>query len=52
MRGGNAVLTFVGAVLAARAIAKWLDRPERELLYTKKLKRGQSLTIAVDTQSE
>jgi hypothetical protein len=47
MRGGNAAVTLVGAVLAARAVAKWLDRPDRELLYSRKLKPGQGLRIEI-----
>jgi hypothetical protein len=47
MRGGNTFVTLIGAVLAARAVARWLDRPDRELLYTKRLKPGQALRIEV-----
>lgn len=47
MRRSNPALTLVGAALAAYAVAKWLDRPERELLYARKLKRGQSIKIGV-----
>jgi len=47
MRGGNTALTLVGAFLAARAVARWLDRPERELLYKKRLRAGDSIRIAV-----
>jgi hypothetical protein len=48
MRGGNGVMTLVGALLAARAVARWLDRPDRELLYRKRLKPGQAIRIAVE----
>lgn len=47
MRGGNAALTFVGAFLAARGILRWLDRPDRELLFSKRLKPGESIRIGV-----
>ncbi len=47
MRGGNGALTLLGALLAARGIVRWLDRPDRELLYSKRLKPGQSLRITV-----
>ncbi len=47
MRGGNTIVTLVGALLAARAVARWLDRPDRELLYTKRLRPGQALKIEV-----
>lgn len=47
MRGGNGALTLLGALLAARGIVRWLDRPDRELLYSKRLKPGQSLRISV-----
>jgi hypothetical protein len=47
MRGGNAALTFVGALLAARGIMKWFDRPDRELLYSKRLKPGESIKIGL-----
>ena len=47
MRGGNGALTLLGALLAARGILRWLDRPDRELLYSKRLKPGQSLRITV-----
>lgn len=47
MRGGNAALTFVGAFLAARGILRWLDRPDRELLYSRRLAPGESLRIGL-----
>lgn len=47
MRGGNGALTLLGALLAARGIVRWLERPDRELLYSKRLKPGQSLRITV-----
>ncbi len=47
MRGGNAALTFVGALLAARGILRWLDRPDRELLYSKRLKPGEAIKIGL-----
>jgi hypothetical protein len=50
MRGGNGALTLLGALLAARGIVRWLDRPDRELLYSKRLKPGQSLEIRVPTR--
>lgn len=49
LRRGNAALTFIGAVLVARAFARWLERPDRELLYSKRLKPGQSLRIGVSS---
>ncbi len=47
MRGGNAGLTFIGALLAARGIMRWLDRPDRELLYSKRLAPGESIKIGL-----
>ncbi len=47
MRGGNGALTLLGALLAARGIVRWLERPDRELLYSKRLKPGQRLEIRV-----
>jgi hypothetical protein len=52
MRGGNAALTFVGALLAARGIVRWLDRPERELLFSKRLKPGESIKIGLAESPE
>jgi hypothetical protein len=52
LRGGNTLLTLVGALLAARAVARWLDRPDRELLYTRRLKPGQSIQIGVADPTE
>ncbi len=45
MRGGNAALTLVGGVLVARGIVRWLDRPDRELLYSRRLTSGETLKI-------
>jgi len=47
MRGGNSALTLVGALLAARGILRWLERPDRELVYSRRLKPGESLKIGV-----
>ena len=47
MRGGNGALTLLGALLAARGVLRWLERPDRELLYSKRLKPGQRLEIRV-----
>jgi len=47
MRGGNAALTFIGALLAARGILRWLDRPDRELLYSKRLAPGETIKIGL-----
>jgi hypothetical protein len=52
MRGGNAALTFVGALLAARGVLRWLDRPDRELVYSKRLKPGEAIKIGVAESPE
>jgi len=51
MRSGNAALTFIGAVLAVRGIMRWLDRPDRTLLYSQRLKPGDSVRIGVVQES-
>lgn len=48
MRGGNAALTLVGAFLVARGIVRWLDGPSEELVYSRRIKPGDSVTIAVN----
>ena len=52
MRGGNAALTFVGALLAARGILRWLDRPKRELLYSRRLAPGESIRVGLIEPSD
>lgn len=47
MRRGNGLLTFFGALLAARGILRWLERPKRELIYSRKLRAGESLRIGL-----
>lgn len=45
MRGSNGLITFVGAVLVARGIIRWLDGPSEELVYSRRLKPGERVTI-------
>ncbi|MEE9297826.1 MAG: hypothetical protein V3V29_02165 [Acidimicrobiia bacterium] len=53
MRGGNAALTVLGAFLAVKGILRWLDRPDRELLYARELRPGESIRIGlVDGESQ
>ncbi len=47
MRRGNPALTLVGAVLAARGILRWLDRPDRELIYSRRLRAGETIKIGL-----
>ena len=48
MRGGNGVLTFVGAVLVARGILRWLDGPTEQLVYRRTLKPGDRIAVALE----
>ena len=52
MRGGNPALTLLGALLAARGIMRWLDRPDRELLYSRRLAPGESVKVGLVADSE
>ena len=45
MRQGNGALAFVGGLLLARALLRWLDGPDEELVYSRKLKRGERVTV-------
>jgi hypothetical protein len=47
MRSGNGALTFVGGLLVARGILRWLDGPAEELVYSRRLKPGERLEVAV-----
>lgn len=47
MRGGNGLLTLVGAVLVARGVMRWLDGPSEELVYSRRIKPGERISIAL-----
>ena len=47
MRGGNAAVTLLGALLAARGILKMLYRPSRELIYSRRLAPGEHIQIGL-----
>lgn len=47
MRGANGLVTFVGAVLVARGILRWFDGPDEELVYTKRIKPGDRVTVSL-----
>jgi len=47
MRGANGALTFIGALLVARGLLKWLDGPAEELVYSRTLKPGERLSVGL-----
>ena len=47
LRGGNAAVTLLGALLAARGILKMLYRPSRELVYSRRLAPGDRIQIGL-----
>ena len=47
MRGGNAAITFIGAVLVARGIFRWLEGPKETMVYSRRLKPGERVTISL-----
>jgi len=48
MRGANGMLTFVGALLVARGVIRWLDGPGEELVYSRTLKPGERITVGME----
>lgn len=47
IRSENAGLAFVGAALTAIGLVRRLNRPRRELLYSRTLRDGESLKITL-----
>jgi hypothetical protein len=47
MRGSNGFLTLIGALLVARGILRWLDGPDEELVYSRTLKPGESISVGL-----
>lgn len=48
MRGANGLVTFAGALLVARGIMRWLDGPDEELVYSKRIKPGERVTVSLN----
>jgi hypothetical protein len=47
LRDANGALTLIGALLVLRSIVKWLDGPAEELVYTRTLRRGESVRVGL-----
>lgn len=45
MRNGKGALTFIGAVLVARGVLRWLEPEKGELLYSQTLRPGEEVTV-------
>lgn len=47
VREANGALTAIGALLVLRAFVRWLDGPSEELVYSRRLSRGESIRIGL-----
>jgi hypothetical protein len=47
IRRGDHLRTFVGAALLAIALARWLDEPKRQMVFSQRLRRGGRVVVAV-----
>lgn len=47
VRRGNGLITFVGALVLARGLLRWLDGPQEQRVFSGRVKPGEELTIAV-----
>lgn len=47
IRRGDHLRTFFGAALLAIALARWLDEPKRQTVFTQRLRPGGRMVVAV-----